>query len=174
MAGILLAGCGGSDDGDAGERAPRVEQRTLEQTAQAPAPPREPVQPAAPEPEPEGADAPRPDEAGDASVSAPRRDRLEHAGYDVIQSRVGGLDPAPRAALELPLKGGAQLTVFVYGSPRDARAKAREFRPLARQAPTHVALAVEGATVYFALAEDAGATLDRAEFDDVVRISEGA
>ena len=127
---LVAAGCGGSDDDEAQPAKPAATQTT--QTAPTTAPPAKERTPTA---------------------VAPKKERLEKAGYDVIVSGTGGVDPPPEGALEFPLKGGGQITVFVYAKPADARAQAAEFEKLAKQYPDRAKVAVVGATAYVGTAE---------------------
>ena len=113
------------------------------------------------------ADPPEPN----AEAVAPQRRELEAAGFEVQQSSVDGVSPAPRAALEFPLESGGGVTVFAYGSPADAERKADEFRSLARRFPRNFRVAVEGATAYVGVAEQPE-RLDPAEFDRAVQAAE--
>jgi hypothetical protein len=119
--------------------------------------------------------ADQPDPTGDPTASAGASERLQAAGYDVVQSQTAGVDPRPLAALETSLDGGGGLTVYVYDDRGDARRLAGTLRPLARQGgPRFVGLRVEGSTVYFALVQEQGQRLDRAEFAHVVDIAAGS
>jgi hypothetical protein len=156
-AAVSVTACG--DDENAGD-SPSA------QTAPAnPSPPPETTAPAPPPPAggASGRKAP-------ASV-APKRQRLERAGYRVIVSGVEGVEPRPAGALEFPLKGGGQVTVFAYTSPTDAKAKAAEFQRLARRYPDFYGVVVKGTTTYVGSAEEPD-RLDRAGFAKAVAAAE--
>jgi hypothetical protein len=145
---VLLAGCGGGEDDETA--APPEAATTTTRAAP-----------------PSAAGGPERDRA-----IAPKQRRLEDAGFTPKATSAEG-DPALDSAVDVPLQGGAQLTVYAYASEKAARKKAAEFEELARQAPTHVGLKVVGSTVYFAIAEEAGTVLDRAQFDRAVAAAEG-
>jgi hypothetical protein len=145
---VVAAGCGGSDD-DA--QPPQAAASTQTQaTATTPTPP--PTRKTSP-------------------AVAPKKKRLEKAGYDVIVSGVQGVDPPPQGALELPLDKGGQITVYAYASAADAKEKAAEFEPLARKYPAFYAVEVEGSTTYVGSADEPE-RLDRKGFDEAVARAE--
>ncbi|MEA2443290.1 MAG: hypothetical protein QOJ12_582 [Thermoleophilales bacterium] len=145
---LVAGGCGGSDEPKPPQ--PAASTRTTTATPQPPAPPAKPKT---------------------SRTVAPKQKRLEKAGYDVIVTRTAGVEPPPEGALEFPLKGGGQITVFVYAKPADAQTKGAEFEKLAKQYPDRAKVTVVGATAYVGTAE-VPEKLDRAAFDKAVARAE--
>jgi hypothetical protein len=81
--------------------------------------------------------------------------------------------PPALAALELPLQGGGQITVYAYRRAVDAAEKAAEFRPYARRYPDNFRVVVKGTTVYLGTA-DPPETVDEAAFGEAVLTAESA
>jgi hypothetical protein len=152
---LLAAGCGDSDDGGGGGATQATPPTPPATTTSTPTP-------TTPERERRAAD---PD-------TAAKKKRLERAGFeDVEASGVEGVEPQPEAGLEFPLDGGGQVSIFVYASAADARAKADEFEKLARRYPAYFRVAVRGSTTYVGAAEQPE-KLDRAAFDKAVEAAE--
>jgi hypothetical protein len=151
VAALIATGCGDSDD----------------------EPDTQPVAPQAPPASTTTSTTPEREQRAAEPETAAKRERLEQAGFDdVVASGVEGVEPQPRSALEFPLDGGGQVTVFVYASPDDARTKAAEFEKLARRYPDFFRAVVRGSTAYVGVAEEPD-RLDRAAFDKAVDAAEG-
>jgi hypothetical protein len=134
-AAALAAGCGGGDEATTtAADAPPEPATTAEQAGTTQATP--------------------PDETGDTTATAPQRRRLRAKGYDVEQTKVSGAEPSLQAALELPLKSGAAVTVYAFATEDDARAKEAELQALADAEPRGFRVARRGTRVYFGLAEE--------------------
>ena len=153
-AAVFAIGCGDSDD-----EAPDPQAPASAPPAQTTTGPPSTAAPAPAKPKPE--------------KLAPAKRRLKDAGFDeIIDTGIEGVEPPPEAALEFPLDGGGQMTVFAYASPEQAKEKAAEFEPMARRYPDYFRVVVKGSTTYLGVAEQPD-TLDGAAFDKAVDAAEG-